>query len=185
VFAGGGGGGGGAGGAGLIEGGGEGAEGNDGGGGGAEGNEGGGGGGAGGGAFVLTFREVGGGGGGFPATRLATDEGLDSGFGGGFFKFASGLGIAGAESMDPGNGGLKLGIAGAGIDGGRGAAPNGGRGGAGVEVSESECAPSIPAPVSMPPRVFLSLGMPPARSPASWGGPSLKLLGVVSCPASL
>jgi hypothetical protein len=87
---------------------------------------------------VLTFLDAGGGGGGFPAIRLATDDGLDSGFGGGFFRLAKGLGTAGAESIDPGRGGLKLGIAGAGIDGGRGAAPNGGLGGAGDDVSESE-----------------------------------------------
>ena len=113
------------------------------------------------------------------------DEGLDSGLGGGFFKLAKGLGIAGAESTDPGSGGLKLGIAGAGIDGGRGAAPapNGRRGGAGVDVSESEWAPSIPAPVLTPPRVFRSFGIPPASKPASCGGPSR--LAVESCPASL
>lgn len=100
-------------------------------------DEGGGGGGAGGIPAVLTFRDVGGGGGGFPTNKLATDDGFESGLGGGFFKLASGLGIAGAESV-VGIGGLKLGIEGAGIDGGRGAAPNGGRGGAGLGISESE-----------------------------------------------
>jgi hypothetical protein len=106
---------------------------------------------------------VGGGGGGFPAARFAKDDGFESGFGGAFLRLASGLGIAGAESEDPGGrGGLKLGIDGAGMEGGRGAELTGSRG-VGLLVSESECAPS--APVSIPPRVFFSFGMPPAKSP--------------------
>ena len=132
---------------------------------------------------MLIFLAAGGGGGGFPDTRLATDDGLDRGFGGGFLRLARGLGIAGAESAGPGSGGLKLGIAGAGIDGGRGAAPNGGRGAAGIDISESEWAPSMPAPVSTPPRVFRSFGIPPASKPANCGGPSR--LAVDSRPASL
>lgn len=44
-----------------------------------------------------------------------------------------------------------------------GARPTGSRGAEGLEVSESECAPS--APVSTPPLVLFSLGIPPANSP--------------------
>ena len=94
---------------------------------------------------MLTFREDGGGGGGFPAAKLATEDGFDNGFGGGFFKFANGLGTAGADSAEGGIGGLPPGIGGAGIEGraagmegGRDAADVGNRGAAGREVSESE-----------------------------------------------
>lgn len=87
---------------------------------------------------MLTLRDAGGGGGGFPATRFATDDGFDNGFGGGFLRCASGLGTTGAESIDGGKGGLPPGIGGAGIDGGRGAAPEGIRGADGCVVSESE-----------------------------------------------
>ena len=127
---------------------------------------------------MLTFLAVGGGGGGFPAARFAIDDGFDSGFGGAFLRLARGLGTAGAESVDPGRGGLKLGTEGAGMEGGRGAELTGSRG-IGLLVSESECAPS--APVSIPPRVFFSFGMPPAKRPPSWGA-----LGMaVSPPVSL
>lgn len=58
---------------------------------------GGGGGGAGGGN-PLVFLNDGGGGGGLPA-GIEFSEGFADGLGGGFFRFARGLGIAGVESV--------------------------------------------------------------------------------------
>lgn len=163
----GGGGGGGGGGA-------EGAGDSDGGGGGADGGAGlleagiGGGGGADGGGTPLAFLDTGGGGGGLPAARPAS-EGLADGLGGGFFRLARGLGIAGAESDEVGTGlsPLSLGIGGAAPGGLGGAALKGNRGADGRVVSESECDASWSAPVLTPPLVFLSFGIPPANRPAS------------------
>lgn len=123
---------------------------------------------------MLTFLDVGGGGGGFPIAKFATEDGFEIGFGGGFFRFANGLGIAGAESLGLGIGGAEL----VGNGGGRGADPVGGRGAVGLEVSESECAPS--APVSIPPLVFLNFGIPAANRPPNCGG-----LSIVSAPLLL
>ena len=75
------------------------------------------------------------------------------------------------------------GIGGAAPPGGGGAA-TGGRGGSepgacgteGLEVvSESEYEPCSSAPVSMPPLVFFSLGIPPAKSPPNCGAGSTML----------
>ena len=198
-----GGGGGGAGGAGLedIVGGGGGAAGGIGleelgGGGGAKGGAGlddvgSGGGGGGGGAdgipLELIFRAEGGGGGGFPAAKLAIEDGFDTGLGGTFFNPASGLGMTGAESKECGVGlrpGMP-GIGGAAPEGGPGIAGarfEGGRGADGLDVSESECAPS--APVSMPPLVLFSLGIPPANSPPNCGALPIAL-SPVGLPVSL
>ena len=130
-------------------------------------------GGAGGGSTLL-FREArGGGGGGLPSANEAVD-GLDAGLGGIFFRFASGLGIAGADSVDIGLGRrpLDFGIEGAGVEGspgGRGAAAAGSLGADGLELSESEYELSPPAPVLTPPLRFFSFGIPPANMPPSCG----------------
>lgn len=77
---------------------------------------------------MLTFLDAGGGGGGFPIVRLTADDGFERGLGGGFLRWARGLGTAGAESVDCGRGGLNPGMGGAFIEGGGGAALVGGRG---------------------------------------------------------
>lgn len=136
--------------------------------------DGGGGGGAGG--CPLNFLPAGGGGGGFP-NAMALKAGFGAGLGGGFL--ASGLGTAGAESIECGVGlrALNLGIEGANALGSGGAAEGGGGLGAeGRLVSESEyevCSPS--APVLTPPLVFFSFGMPPAKSPPNCGADSIVL----------
>lgn len=93
-------------------------------------------------------------------------------------RFAKGLGIAGAApggtggAAEPGRGGAAPGRGGAtpGIGGARFV---GSRGADGREVSESECGPS--APVSIPPLVRFSLGIPPAKRPPSCGAPLIPL----------
>lgn len=101
-----------------------------------------------------------------PAARFAIEEGFDTGLGGGFFRFARGLGAGGAA---PGMGGAEPPGGGGGPPGAGGALFTGIRGAEGREVSESECA--LSAPVSIPPLVLFSLGMPPAKSPPSCGAP--------------
>jgi len=96
-----------------------------------------------------------------------SENGRPMGFNAGFFRCAArGLspeGWGGADSAEGGGGGLD-----AGPVGGLGAAAGGGRGAVlGRSGSEAYCE-SRPAPVSTPPR-FLSLGMPPAKSPPSCG----------------
>lgn len=126
----------------------------------------------------LAFLVAGGGGGGFAMVARAADAGLDPGFGGTLLRFAKGLGIAGEDSDNTGLG-LKpsiFGTGGAGVRGGPkggGAGAAGGRGAKGLVVSESEYEDSLPAPVSIPPLVFLSLGIPPAKSPPSCGAPEI------------
>lgn len=144
-------------------------------------------GGSGGGAggWPLGFLETGGGGGGFPSAMLFR-PGFGAGLGGGFLRFANGLGTAGAESevCAPGLSAFILGIGGA-LPPGRGGAAPGGRGGSepgalGAEglavVSESEYEPCSSAPVEIPPLVFLSLGIPPAKSPPNCGAASIVLV---------
>jgi hypothetical protein len=107
------------------------------------------------------FRDDGGGIGGFLPT------------GGGTFDFG---GVDPVEDMDAIEGGRKL-LRSCPTDGPDGAAP-GGRGGA--RGAEGTCALKVSgsdrygawlsAPVFMPP-AFLSFGIPPARMPASCGGP--------------
>jgi hypothetical protein len=148
------------------------------------------GGGAGGG-ITLFFLKPGGGGGGFPSARAAVD-GLEAGFGGTFFRFARGLGVAGVDSVYTGPElGLKpfvLGIDGVeteGTPGGRGAAVAGGRGADGLDVSESEYEDSPPAPVFTPPLLFFSFGMPPANMPPSCGAGSIPPEPLPPPPVSL
>ena len=148
------------------------------------------GGGAGGGR-TLFFLKPGGGGGGFPSARAAVD-GFEAGFGGTFFRFARGLGIAGDDSVYTGPElGLRpfvLGIDGVeteGTPGGRGAAAAGGRGADGLDVSESEYEDSPPAPVLTPPLLFFSFGMPPANMPPSCGAGSIPPEPLPPPPVSL
>ena len=117
---------------------------------------------------VETFLLLGGlGGGFFPRTPV---EALD--FSSGFFKFANrGFDAAGAESIDRTLGRVP-GIGGAGADGivgGRRAEPKGSRGVAGIEDSGSDEYVESPwsAPVSTPPPLLFSFGMPPTKIPPS------------------
>lgn len=122
----------------------------------------------------LAFLPIGGGGGGLPNPILLS-PGFGAGLGGGFFRCASGLGTAGAESVEAivGRKAFSLGMAGAAPGGRGGAAAWGGRGARGLLDSGSECEPCCsPAPVSTPPLVFFNLGIPPANSPLSCGADS-------------
>jgi len=123
--------------------------------------------------------------------RLAIDDGLERGFGGTFLRCASGLGMAGGKSNGGGLGRNPscFGIDGAGVvgkPGGGGARAGGGFSTGGLpDVSESECAPSSPAPVSMPPLRCFNFGIPPANSPPSWGAPPTPLSAWLRLPVSL
>ena len=113
------------------------------------------------------------------------EKDFDAGFGGAFLRLAKGLGIVGADSIECGVGlsPFSFGIEGAAPKGapGTGGARFDGRVGAdGLEVSESECAES--APVEMPPLVFLSVGIPPAKSPPSCGAAPMLLSPAVLPP---
>lgn len=138
----------------------------------------------------LNFLPTGGGGGGFP-NAIALNAGFAAGRGGGFFRFASGLGTDGADSTECGVGlrPLNLGIGGAAALGGGGAVEGGGgRGTEGRLVSESEYDVWSPsAPVSIPPLVFFSFGIPPANKPPSCGADSIApaVEGPPPCPESL
>ena len=114
--------------------------------------------------------EAGGGGGGAGGTEADVDVERDDGFrdvgsAGGFFP------IGGGGFLPPR--GLP-GIAGAAPPGGLGADAVGGLGGeeAGSPGSERYVESAF-APVSMPPRLFLSFGIPPANSPPSCGAESI------------
>lgn len=131
----------------------------------------------------LAFREVGGGGGGLP-NAIWLSPGFGAGLGGGFLRFASGLGIAGAESIDAKDGlpPLSLGNEGAAASGGGGAVPGGGlrADGIGRPVSESEWDDCSSAPVSTPPLVFFNFGIPPAKRPPNCGADSIVAAGGLS-----
>lgn len=108
------------------------------------------------------------------------NPGFGAGLGGGFFRFANGLGTAGAESVEPipGLNPFILGICGAAPDGGGGGAGAANGGGLGADedlcVSESDSEDCSSAPVSMPPLVFFNFGMPPAKRPPNWGADSIE-----------
>lgn len=132
-------------------------------------------GGGGGGAEGVEADDVGGGGGGAGGAgaegAVDSPDGLrDVGRGGGFFPIGGGggffpVGGLGASLAGPGGiGGPLPGIA--------GAAPEGGFGAERFDSPGSErYEDSSVLPVSTPPRLFFSLGIPPAKSPPSCGAP--------------
>lgn len=140
-------------------------------------------GGGGGGAGAEGFLEETGGGGGFddPGNGGGARGGASgavfvdvaAGFGGAFRRLAtSGLG-GGGDSAEGGGGGGRA-------PGGLGAAGGFGAGAAGGFVPESErYGESRFAPVSTPPRLR-NFGIPPAKSPPSWGAEGT--LALLSCP---
>ena len=192
-----------------------------GGGGGAEGVEKGGGGGGGGGAEGLAAGGGGGGAGGAdPGTggaRAGDADGVgarpdglreEGGGIGGFFPGKGGFGfdpMSDMECVETTDDGLRLFLSaampgaggglppgrGGGAPGGFGAAADGGLGAAFREVSGSErYGEPLSLPVSTPP-AFLSLGMPPANRPPSWGAavampfpPSVSLLLLARFPGT-
>lgn len=110
---------------------------------------------------------MGGGGGAIEGVGEAKEDGLrDVGSGGGFFP------IGGGGFFVAGGFGLP-GTAGAELVGGFGAEPMGGLGADEFDSPGSErYDESRFAPVSIPPPLFFSLGMPPAKRPPSCGAAS-------------
>lgn len=124
-----------------------------------------------------------GGGGGAEVTGgiVFVDGFRDVGSGGGFLPIGGGGGFAPADGVvlrrlltppGGGTGGPRPGIVGAAAPGGLGAP-----GGFGADILDSPGSEryeaSEPAPVSTPPPRFFNLGMPPAKSPPSWGPASI------------
>ena len=132
------------------------------------------------------MEDVGGGGGGAGGAGAGAGAAAESpdgfrevGRGGGFFPIGGGGGflVVGGldEEPDGGAGGLP-GMVGAADAGGLGADAMGGLGAEelldGSPGSERYEEPEF-APVSTPPLLFLSFGMPPANNPPSWGAESM------------
>jgi hypothetical protein len=107
--------------------------------------------------------------------------------GGGFFPGGfTGTSFADALRRLPGggSGGPRPGIAGAAPGGGLGAEKLGGLGAERpVSPGSERYDESAVAPVSIPARVFFSLGMPPAKRPASCGAASMPAAGAGGWPA--